>query len=318
MNIKFNNNVSNTANAESLANALYFQNLQLNIVNALQELDGCSFIADHWKKEDTSNLQGYGCTQILENGNIFERAGVGFSCVHGNALPPSASLERQHLSNLPFDAMGVSIVVHPNNPYIPTVHFNIRSLVVHTKNNEQVWWFGGGMDLTPYYGFKEDCIHFHSTCKQALDPFSESFYPLFKQQCDDYFYLKHRQEARGIGGIFFDNFDVLGTEQSFSLVKSVANAFLLAYLPIVKKRYTHAFTQQHKSFQAFRRGRYVEFNLIYDRGTLFGLQSGGRTESILMSMPPNVNWRYNYCPEKNTEEHKLYTDFLPPQNWLNI
>ncbi len=304
----------------------YFKNLQLSIVNALQKLDGQNFLVDEWAKNKYKDnilpsdnaLQGYGCTQILENGNVFERAAVGFSCVKGQSLPPSATLERTHLIDCPFDAMGVSVVIHPNNPYVPTVHFNVRSLSVQTKNNEQVWWFGGGMDLTPYYGFNEDCIHFHQTCKEALDPFGEQFYPLFKQQCDDYFYLKHRQEARGIGGIFFDNFDVLGAEKSFALVQSVADAFLLAYIPIVEKRHTHAFNDSHKSFQAFRRGRYVEFNLIFDRGTLFGLQSGGRTESILMSMPPNVNWRYNYQPAENTEEAKLYSNFLPAQNWLNI
>ncbi len=306
--------MSNNINFQELAE--YFKSVQLNIVTALEELDGKKFLKDDWIKDSTQNLIGNGSTQILENGNIFERAGVGFSCVSGQSLPKSASLERQHLSDCKFNAMGVSLVLHPFNPYIPTIHFNIRFLVVNTPEKD-IWWFGGGMDLTPYYGFEEDCIHFHQICKNALDPFGNHLYPLFKKQCDNYFYLKHRNEARGIGGIFYDNFDSLGFEKSLDVTKSVANSFLKAYLPIVEKRKSHSFNEQNREFQAFRRGRYVEFNLIFDRGTLFGLQSGGRTESILLSMPPKVQWGYNYQPQINTEEEKLYTDFLPAKDWLN-
>ncbi|MFM2343856.1 MAG: hypothetical protein RLZZ210_464 [Pseudomonadota bacterium] len=293
----------------------YFKSIQTKIVTNLEDLDGKKFLKDNWEKSSNENLQGYGSTQILEEGNIFERAGVGFSCVQGNSLPKSASTERQHLSGCKFDAAGVSLVLHPFNPYIPTVHFNIRILIVHTPEKD-VWWFGGGMDLTPYYGFEEDCKHFHQTCKNALEPFGSDIYPLFKKQCDDYFYLKHRNEARGIGGIFYDNFDKFGFEQSFNMTKSVADAFLKAYIPILEKRKNTEYGEKQRNFQAFRRGRYVEFNLIFDRGTLFGLQSGGRTESILLSMPPKVQWGYNYQPMPHSEESRLYSDFLPAKDWI--
>jgi coproporphyrinogen III oxidase len=296
----------------------FLQNLQQQIIEQLEAIDGKKFKQDKWEKDNSrqQTLRGHGCTAILENGNTFERAGIGFSCVNGDELPKSASIEREHLAGCKFDAIGVSVIVHPRNPFIPTVHFNIRALVVHTK--EDVWWFGGGMDLTPYYAQADDCIHFHKTCKQALDPFGAELYPRFKRQCDEYFYLKHRQEARGIGGIFYDNFDDLGFEQSFAMTKTVGNAFLQAYIPIVNNNIMRKYTDEHREFQAFRRGRYVEFNLIFDRGTLFGLQSGGRTESILMSMPPVVKWCYNYEDNitSGSEEHKLYTDFLPAQKWI--
>jgi len=297
----------------------YFKSLQIKIVAELEKIDGKKFIKDNWHKDQTQSLRGHGCTQILEQGNLFERAGVGFSFVEGDTLPNSAVTERIHLAGKKFNAIGVSIIIHPFNPFIPTVHFNIRSLVVHnTDDNIPCWWFGGGMDLTPYYGFVEDCIHFHQTSKTALDKFDKSLYPKFKQQCDDYFYLKHRKEARGIGGIFYDNFDELGFENSFLMTKEIGNSFCNAYLPIVERRKNIPFSQCHKNFQLMRRGRYVEFNLIFDRGTLFGLQSGGRTESILMSMPPNVSWEYDFLPNKGSLEEKLYTDFLPPQNWLGL
>jgi len=302
-------------NNEELYN--YFSNLQTNIVFQLEKVDGQKFLKDNWIKDQNENLRGHGCTQILEGGNLFERAGVGFSCVEGDELPASASEQRKHLTGKKFKAIGVYLIIHPTNPFIPTVHFNIRSLSVF-DHSQSLWWFGGGMDLTPYYGFEEDCIHFHSICKVTLDKFDKNLYPNFKSQCDEYFYLKHRKEARGIGGIFYDNFDSLGFENSFAMTKEIGNSFCDAYLPIVERRKIIPYNQMHRDFQALRRGRYVEFNLIFDRGTLFGLQSGGRTESILMSMPPNVKWAYQYYPEKNSLEEKLYTDFLPPRNWLNI
>ena len=250
------------------------------------------------------------------NGNVFEQAGVGFSHVFGNNLPPAATTQRPELAGRNFQAMGVSLVIHPKNPYVPTSHCNVRFFIAEKGNEEPVWWFGGGFDLTPYYGFKEDAVHWHQTAKEACDDIDENLYPKFKKWCDEYFFIKHRNEARGIGGLFFDDYNEGGFENSFKLLKSIGDHYIPAYLPIVEKRKDYGFDEQHRNFQLYRRGRYVEFNLVYDRGTLFGLQSGGRTESILMSLPPNVRWQYDYHPEPDSEEAKLYTDFLPPRDWL--
>jgi coproporphyrinogen III oxidase len=253
---------------------------------------------------------------MLEEGNIFERAGIGFSHVQGNTMPPSASAARPQLAGRRFEALGVSLVFHPRNPYCPTVHMNVRLFIARQEDAEPIFWFGGGMDLTPYYGFEEDARHFHGACRDALSPFGSTLYPRFKKWCDDYFYLKHRKETRGIGGIFYDDFSELGFERGFEMMKSVGDAFLTAYLPLVEKRHAMPYGCRERDFQIYRRGRYVEFNLVFDRGTLFGLQSGGRTESILLSMPPLVSWRYNWQPENGTPEAKLYTDFLIPRDWL--
>jgi coproporphyrinogen III oxidase len=278
----------------------YFSELQARIVGALEKLDGKPFANDSWKRPEG----GGGVTRVIEEGNLFERGGVNLSHVRGNSLPPSATVSRPQLAGRPWEAMGVSLVLHPRNPYCPTVHMNVR----HFSAGD-AWWFGGGMDLTPYYGFEDDARHFHATCRKAVG----SHYPRFKKWCDEYFHLKHRDEARGIGGIFFDDF---AEDGAFDLVKSVGDHLLTAYSPIVEKRRSHPFGERERSFQAYRRGRYVEFNLVYDRGTLFGLQSGGRTESILMSLPPLVAWRYDWKPEPGSPEAKLYTDFLKPRDWL--
>jgi coproporphyrinogen III oxidase len=293
----------------------YLVGLQERIVAALAAEDGGTFLRDTWAKEPHEKLQGEGITRILENGALLERAGVGFSHVRGPALPPSATQHRPQLAGAPFEAMGVSLVFHPRNPYVPTVHMNVRMLAATTEGGPTVSWFGGGMDLTPYYGFEEDAAHFHQTCRDALAPFGEDKYPRFKTWCDEYFFLKHRNEPRGIGGVFFDDFDELGPERSQAMMQAVGNAFLAAYLPIVQRRRNMAYGETERSFQAYRRGRYVEFNLVWDRGTLFGLQSGGRTESILMSLPPVVNWRYDWQPEPGSPEARLYSDFLKPRDW---
>jgi coproporphyrinogen III oxidase len=289
----------------------YFARLQGRIVAALQALDGKSFREDSWSRPEG----GGGTTRILEEGNLFERAGINLSRVQGRALPPSASASRPQLAGQPYDAMGVSLVLHPRNPYCPTVHMNVRFLCAGAT-----WWFGGGMDLTPYYGFEEDARHFHATCKEALAPAGKEagaeYYPKFKRWCDEYFHLRHRGEPRGIGGIFFDDFAERDFAFSFALARSVGDHFLAAYLPIVERRKDFVFGEKERSFQAYRRGRYVEFNLVYDRGTLFGLQSGGRTESILMSLPPRAEWRYDWKPEAGSAEEKLYTDFLKPKDWV--
>jgi coproporphyrinogen III oxidase len=252
----------------------------------------------------------------LENGQVFERAGCGFSHVKGPQLPPSATHNRPELSGAPFEAMGVSLVFHPRNPYVPTVHMNVRMLSAQTKDGQTVAWLGGGMDLTPYYGFEEDAVHFHTTCKDALNPFGAHLYPRFKTWCDDYFCLKHRNEQRGIGGIFFDDFSELGSEQSFAMVQSVGDALLKAYLPIVERRMHTPYGERERAHQLYRRGRYVEFNLVWDRGTHFGLQSGGRTESILLSMPPLVSWSYQHQAEAGTPEHDLMQRFIVRREWL--
>ena len=294
----------------------YLTGLQSRITTAIAEIDGGSFLSDPWEKPPGETLQGNGITQILENGKVFERAGCGFSHVTGPKLPPSATHDRPELSGAPFEAMGVSLVFHPRNPYVPTVHMNVRMLSAQTSDGQNVAWFGGGMDLTPYYGFEEDAVHFHQTCKDALTPFGAHLYPRFKTWCDDYFCLKHRNEQRGVGGIFFDDFSELGSEQSFAMVQSVGDALLKAYLPIVERRKQTPYGERERAHQLYRRGRYVEFNLVWDRGTHFGLQSGGRTESILMSLPPVVKWRYDWHPEPGSAEEKLYTDFLPHRDWL--
>lgn len=293
--------------------------LQERITSAIAAIDGQPFVADHWKKQPGELLQGNGITQILEQGQVFERAGCGFSHVRGPRLPPSATQHRPELTGAAFEAMGVSLVFHPRNPYVPTVHMNVRMLAVTPANSNDdapVCWFGGGMDLTPYYGFEEDAVHFHQTCKDALDPFGSDKYPRFKKWCDDYFYLKHRQEQRGVGGIFFDDFQELGLSQSFAMMQSVADSFLQAYLPIVEKRQDLAYSERERDFQLYRRGRYVEFNLVWDRGTHFGLQSGGRTESILMSMPPLVSWSYQRKIEPESAEERLYKEFLIKRDWI--
>ena len=282
----------------------YLAGLQERIVAALEILDRKGFVRDSWQRAEG----GGGTSCILEEGQVFERAGVNFSRVHGARLPPSASAARPQLAGRAFEAMGVSLVLHPRNPYCPTVHMNVRFF-----SAGDIWWFGGGMDLTPYYGFEEDARHFHATCKKALDAVGADYYPRFKRWCDEYFYLRHRGEPRGVGGIFFDD---LAEERSFELTKSVGDNFLAAYVPILERRKEFAFGARERSFQAYRRGRYVEFNLVYDRGTLFGLQSGGRTESILMSLPPRADWRYDWKPDPGSAEEKLYTDFLKPREWI--
>ena len=295
----------------------FFLGLQDRITTRIASVDGKPFIEDAWTKTEDSPLQGDGRSRLLEGGNIFERAGVGFSHVRGNKLPPSATQNRPELAGRGFEAIGVSLVFHPRNPYIPTVHMNVRAFVATalSADAEDIWWFGGGMDLTPYYPFDEDAVHFHATCRDALTPFGESYYPRFKRWCDEYFYLKHREEARGIGGVFFDDFAELGFDKSFAMTQAVGNALLDAYVPIVEKRKTVTYGKREREFQSYRRGRYVEFNLVFDRGTHFGLQSGGRAESILMSMPPIVTWRYNWSPEPSSPEAKIY-EAIKPRDWV--
>lgn len=290
----------------------YLIGLQESIVKGLEEVDGNAFRKDQWDRPEG----GGGMSRVIEEGNVFERGGVNFSHVHGDGLPASATAARPELAGRSFEAMGVSLVLHPRNPYAPTVHMNVRFFEATKPGADPVWWFGGGMDLTPYYGFTEDAIHFHQTCKDALQPYGENFYPDFKQWCDKYFYLKHRQEPRGIGGIFFDDLNQPDFDTCFNLTKSVGDSFLTAYRPVVECRIDTPYTENERDFQAYRRGRYVEFNLVWDRGTLFGLQTGGRTESILMSLPPIVKWRYDWKPEAGTAEDKLYTDFLIGKDWI--
>jgi len=284
----------------------YLAELQSRLVAALEALDGSPFRTDSWTRPEG----GGGVTRIIEEGKLFERGGVNLSRVEGTQLPPSATAARPQLAGRPWEAMGVSLVLHPRNPYCPTVHLNIRFFL-----SKDIWWFGGGMDLTPCYGFEDDARHFHQTCRRALSPFGESYHPRFKRWCDEYFVLRHRGEPRGIGGIFFDDLADRDFDFSFSLARSVGDHFLTAYAPIIEKRRNHSYGERERSFQAYRRGRYVEFNLVYDRGTLFGLQSGGRTESILMSLPPRVEWRYDWRPEPGSPEEKLATDFLRPRDW---
>lgn len=293
----------------------YLLALQDRIVGALEAADGQAFVRDAWTRPPGERLQGDGLTRLVEEGGLFERGGCNFSHVCGPHLPPSATQHRPELAGAAFEALGVSLVLHPRNPYVPTVHMNVRMLAALPEGAEPVTWFGGGMDLTPYYGFEEDAVHFHRTCREALAPFGDDKYPRFKRWCDDYFFLKHRNEPRGIGGIFYDDFNEGGFDAGFAMTRAVGDAFLGAYLPIVERRRGLPYGQRERDFQAYRRGRYVEFNLVWDRGTHFGLQSGGRTESILMSMPPLAQWRYRWAPEPGTPEARLYSDFLVPRDW---
>ena len=291
----------------------FFAGLQQTIVARLSDADGRAFRRDEWARPEG----GGGVTQILEDGGVFERAGVNFSHVSGASLPPSASAGRPELAGRSFQALGASLVLHPRNPYVPTVHMNVRFFVAERPGAGAVWWFGGGMDLTPYYPFAEDARHFHRACRDALAPFGAERYPRYKKWCDDYFHLKHRGEPRGIGGVFYDDLSEPDFETCFALTRSVGDGLLAAYLPILERRKDLLYGARERAFQAYRRGRYVEFNLVYDRGTLFGLQSGGRTESILMSLPPRVEWRYDWKPEPGSPEEKLYTEFLVPKGWAD-
>ncbi|MFT3741723.1 MAG: oxygen-dependent coproporphyrinogen oxidase [Gammaproteobacteria bacterium] len=287
----------------------YLLHLQAQFCAALEKLDPQHpFHKEPWQRE-----KSLGHTHVLENGAVIERAGVNFSHVRGNQLPPAATQRHPQLAGSTFEALGVSLIVHPRNPYAPTCHFNLRCFYAEAA---ATWWLGGGFDLTPYYGFEEDCQHFHQTAKMACDPFGPHLYPQFKQNADQYFFLKHRQEPRGVGGLFFDDFKLTNWEDSFTFARSVGDHFLPAYLPILQKRVNHPYGEAQRQFQLYRRGRYVEFNLIHDRGTLFGLQFGGRTESILVSLPPMVNWQYDWQPQANTEEARLYEKFLVAQDWI--
>ncbi len=294
----------------------YFLGLQANIVTALEAFDGHGFLSDSWERPGG----GGGTSRVLEEGIFFERGGVNFSHVFGQSMPPSATAHRPDLAGRGFEAMGVSLVLHPRNPYCPTVHLNVRFFIAGADTPNPVWWFGGGMDLTPYYPFEEDVRHFHTTCRNAVVPFGgEAEHKRLKDWCDQYFFLKHRNEPRGVGGLFFDDLGADGQrpfEECFGLTRGVGDAFLEAYLPIVDRRRDQAYGERERDFQAYRRGRYVEFNLVFDRGTLFGLQSGGRTESILMSLPPLVKWRYDWTPEAGTPEHRLYAEFLKARDWV--
>jgi coproporphyrinogen III oxidase len=289
----------------------FLAGLQQEMVARLAAIDGRAFGRDEWSRPEG----GGGVARVIENGNVFERGGVNFSHVHGASLPPSASAGRPELAGRSFEAMGVSLVLHPVNPYVPTVHMNVRFFVARKDGAAAVWWFGGGMDLTPCYPFAEDARHFHRTCREALAPHGADRYPRYKKWCDEYFHLRHRGEPRGIGGIFFDDLNEPDFAACFALVRSVGTHFLPAYLPILERRNGLAYGERERAFQAYRRGRYVEFNLVYDRGTLFGLQSGGRAEAILMSLPPRAEWRYDWKPEPGSPEEKLYTDFLVPKDW---
>ena len=293
----------------------YLLDLQNRICQALENLDAeKSFIEATWKREEG----GGGRSRVLEEGAVFEKAGINFSHVHGRQLPASATAHRPELAGRSFQALGVSLVIHPRNPYIPTSHANVRFFIAEKEGEEPVWWFGGGFDLTPYYGFEEDAVHWHKTARQACEPFGEHVYPRFKKWCDEYFFLKHRDEPRGIGGLFFDDFNELGFEDSFAFMRSIGDHYVPAYVPIVEKRKNHSYGERERDFQMYRRGRYVEFNLVYDRGTLFGLQTGGRTESILMSLPPIVKWRYDWRPQAGTAESELYEVYLKPRDWLTV
>jgi coproporphyrinogen III oxidase len=302
-----------TSSPSPAAVKAYLLGLQSTIVEALEKLDGKPFAIDAWERPEG----GGGISRVIEEGHVLERGGVNFSHVMGASLPPSAAAGRPELGGRPWEAMGVSLVLHPRNPYAPTVHLNVRFFIAHKPDAEAIWWFGGGMDLTPYYGFADDAVHFHRTCRDALAPFGDDTHARYKKWCDDYFYLKHRREARGIGGIFYDDLNAGSFEQCFALTRSVGDHFLAAYAPILAQRKDTPFGERERDFQLYRRGRYVEFNLVWDRGTLFGLQSNGRTEAILMSMPPLAQWRYEWAPDPGTPEATLYTDFLVPKDWLN-
>ncbi len=291
----------------------YLLDLQERIINLLEKTDGNAFQRDAWQRPEG----GEGLTCVIEEGNVFERGGVNFSHVRGQKLPASATAKHPELAGCGFEAMGLSLVLHPRNPHAPTSHLNVRFFTATPPGGKAVWWFGGGMDLTPYYGYTEDAVHFHRTCHAALAPFGAEYHPRFKRWCDEYFYLGHRNEPRGIGGIFFDDFRERDFDFSFSLMQNVGEHFLPAYLPILQRRSATPYGERERDFQAYRRGRYVEFNLVWDRGTLFGLQSGGRTESILMSLPPIVKWRYDWRPEAGSEEERFYREFLVAKDWLS-
>jgi coproporphyrinogen III oxidase len=291
----------------------YFTELQNRIVARLEAIDGHAFRRDGWQRPEG----GGGLSCIIEEGGVFERGGVNFSHVRGDRLPPSATAARPQLAGRAFEVLGVSLVLHPLNPYAPTVHMNVRLFSAHKGGVEDLWWFGGGMDLTPYYGFEEDARHFHGQCRDALAGFGSDYHPRFKRWCDEYFFLRHRNEPRGIGGIFFDDLNEVGFEHCFALTMSVGDHFLSAYEPIIERRRHTPYGERERDFQAYRRGRYVEFNLVYDRGTLFGLQSNGRTEAILMSLPPVVRWRYDWRPAAGSEEARLYSEFLVARDWLS-
>lgn len=290
----------------------YLLGLQDAICNALAAEDGCGFREDAWQRPGG----GGGRSRVLEQGNVFEKAGVNFSHVFGDGLPASATAQRPELVGRRFQALGVSLVIHPRNPYAPTSHANVRFFIAEKEGAEPVWWFGGGFDLTPYYGRREDVEHWHRSAQAACVAFGDDVYPRFKQWCDEYFYLKHRQEPRGVGGLFFDDLNAWGFSQSFAFMRSVGDHFIPAYLPIVQRRRAQPYGEREREFQLYRRGRYVEFNLVYDRGTIFGLQTGGRTESILMSLPPLVSWRYDWQPEPDSAEAELYAVYLKPQEWI--
>lgn len=291
----------------------YLLGLQDRICNALAAEDGgAGFVEDSWLREEG----GGGRTRVLANGTVIEKGGVNFSHVYGTQMPASATAHRPELAGRAFEAMGVSLVIHPRNPYVPTSHANVRFFIAEKEGSEPVWWFGGGYDLTPYYGNEEDCIHWHQTAKNACEPFGEDIFPRFKTWCDEYFFLKHRNESRGVGGLFFDDFNEKGFEQSFALMRAIGDSYVPAYQPIVAARKNTPYGERERNFQLYRRGRYVEFNLVYDRGTLFGLQTGGRTESILMSLPPLVRWEYDYKPAPGSAEAALTETFLPHRNWV--
>jgi len=292
----------------------YLLELQEEICSEIELLDGgSSFEKDQWSRTDK---RGSGITRIISDGNIFEKGGVNFSLIQGDKMPKSATAMRPELEGRKYTALGISLVLHPENPFVPTAHTNVRFFMAEEAGKESIWWFGGGFDLTPYYGFDEDAIHWHETAKKACLPFGEKVYSKYKKWCDDYFYIEHRDEQRGIGGLFFDDLNEDGFDKCFEFMKSVGDHFTEAYLPIVIKRKDTTYGERERNFQLYRRGRYVEFNLIYDRGTLFGLQSGGRTESILMSMPPEVKWSYQFQVEKDSEEEKLYNYYLKPKEWI--
>lgn len=291
----------------------YLLDLQDRICAALEEEDGGGkFIEDAWVRAEG----GGGRSRVLAEGTVIEKGGVNFSHVHGQQMPASATAHRPELAGRAFEAMGVSLVIHPRNPYVPTSHANVRFFIAEKEGAAPVWWFGGGYDLTPYYGNEDDCRHWHQTARQACAPFGEEVYPRFKQWCDDYFFLKHRNEARGVGGLFFDDYNAGGFEQSFAFMRAVGDSYMPAYQPIMARRKNQAYGDHERQFQLYRRGRYVEFNLVYDRGTLFGLQTGGRTESILMSLPPLVRWEYNWQPPAGSPEAELYEKFLPARDWV--
>lgn len=307
-----NNTNQNENNVDVNKIKSYLLNLQAHICQRISDIDGKTFITDEWQRP----AGGGGVSRVLENGNVIEKGGVNFSHVTGENLPPSASAHRPELAGRHFQALGVSLVIHPRNPYVPTSHMNVRFFIAEKENEAPVWWFGGGYDLTPYYGNEEDCKAWHQTIKNACQPFGADVYPKYKKWCDDYFYLPHREEPRGVGGIFFDDLNDQSFETCFAFMQAVGNSYIEAYEPIVRKRKDTNYGERQREFQLYRRGRYVEFNLVQDRGTLFGLQSKGRTESILMSLPPLVTWKYDWQPEKNSEEKNLYDRFLVHRDWL--